>query len=464
MPNDTTTQWELVLDQLRQTIDKTSFGNWFSNTKQIGLTKETIQIGVPSDYFAKWLTDHYLDKIQDAMQSIPEMSGLRLEFVPCSDLVISTPQPHANVTAAKNTPSMPQQTAFPFCRPTFGFDNYVKHGGNNAAVTIANLIATSKPGTVFPVFSIIGPPGSGKTTLMGCIKRLMKELQNGEFKYSTFPAVDFLNTFCAKFKKPNPDMGDLHQLNNYDLVCIDDLQSVDGPNKAKTQEELFSIIKHLTERPGPKGQVVITMDRPPNKLQLCGEWMHSLLESGFVATITPPDITGRKALLQAKCNNGWTGRVSDDAIELIARNVTDGDARRLNGVLGQAMALSLVGNHPVVTTELVQEAIRQREGIMVAQTITPDAIMDGVAAFFNIGSKDLVGRSREQRYVSPRHIAIYLCLKYTDISRKELAKRLRRDQSTITISLSVIEGKITDDQSVATTVSKIKTKLGLPPI
>ncbi len=62
---------------------------------------------------------------------------------------------------------------------------------------------------------------------------------------------------------------------------------------------------------------------------------------------------------------------------------------------------------------------------------TPDEIIRAVAEHYRIHPSALSSSSRKQEHVKPRHVAAYLCYKYTDGTGDAIGRRLGTSRWTV---------------------------------
>ncbi|HOE65700.1 MAG TPA: DnaA N-terminal domain-containing protein, partial [Candidatus Hydrogenedentes bacterium] len=68
MVSDKHNPWELAQTRLQERLDEHSYKNWFSQTRFVSYDNGSLTIGVPSQFFADWLRDHYIEAISDCMR------------------------------------------------------------------------------------------------------------------------------------------------------------------------------------------------------------------------------------------------------------------------------------------------------------------------------------------------------------------------------------------------------------
>ncbi|MCL2518500.1 MAG: chromosomal replication initiator protein DnaA, partial [Oscillospiraceae bacterium] len=69
-------------------------------------------------------------------------------------------------------------------------------------------------------------------------------------------------------------------------------------------------------------------------------------------------------------------------------------------------------------------------------------ILDKVSTKYGITEDDLKGKKRNKEIVNPRHIAVFITRKLTDLSLPAIAKIFDRDHTTVMASLKNIEDEL----------------------
>ncbi len=87
-------------------------------------------------------------------------------------------------------------------------------------------------------------------------------------------------------------------------------------------------------------------------------------------------------------------------------------------------------------------------------------IRNMVAEHYGLTIEEIIGHNRHQRYVRPRHIAIFLMMKCTGMSSPRIGNLLGgRDHSTILVAEQRLRAKIAADPQLAAEIAELTAKV-----
>lgn len=389
--------WETAQAHLRRCLDDYSFKNWFSQTAFGGLENGVFRVNVPSQFFANWLQEHYLDAVCDALRRVvPEFSEVR--FVPTSESQQAAMKASIQHTQPAKAKTGRVRQAFSGFNPRYTFDRFVIGSGNRFAHAAAKAVHET-PGRAYNPLFLYGATGLGKTHLMQAIGQGILANHPGlsvvfisseEFTNQLIQSIADKNTqrFRAKYRK-------------VDVLLIDDIHFISG--KEATQEDFFHTFNTLFDA---HKQIVLSSDRSPKEIQGVEERLVSRFEWGLVTDIQPPDLETRIAILQNKARDeGIT--VQPDVLRYIATYVLS-NIRELEGALTTVLAYSRLTGEKV-SMPLVETVLRDLVGADKIRPVTIEQVQRAVAEHYDVRIADLRGRSRQRQIVQPRQIAMYLC-------------------------------------------------------
>ncbi len=401
MPFDDMNPWDLAQGYLREVLDEHSYKNWFSQTRFQSFADGQLIVGVPSQFFADWLRDHYLDAIGESVRRvIPDFREVR--FVPVSPGAIrSEPAVVAEVAKSQGSPRAriaDSALASNGFNPRYIFSRFVVGAGNRFAHAAAKAVAESPARAYNPLF-LYGGTGLGKTHLMQAIGHEALErdrnanvvfISSEHFTNQLIESIAKKSTqrFRAKYRKA-------------DILLIDDIHFIAG--KEATQEEFFHTFNALFER---HKQIVVSSDRSPKELEGIEERLISRFGWGLVTDIQAPDIETRIAILQSKAADENV-IVPPEVLKSIAMHITT-NIRELEGALITILAYSKLTERKI-SMPMVEEVLRDLIGAEKIRPITIEAVQRAVAEYFDVRIADLCGRNRQRMVAFPRQVAMYLC-------------------------------------------------------
>jgi chromosomal replication initiator protein len=206
------------------------------------------------------------------------------------------------------------------------------------------------------------------------------------------------------------------------LLMIDDIQFI--ASKERTQEEFFHTFNAIH---GGGGQIVLTSDRTPKAIPTLEDRLRSRFEMGLIADVQPPDLETRIAILASKMSG--RGRVPSEVLEFIAHKVQS-NIRELEGSLNRVMAYANLHQREL-SVELAAQALQD----LVAPPRTshgPESILAAVARYYGVELAELRGRARNQKIVTPRHLAMYLLREDARLSLPQIGALLGgRDHTSV---------------------------------
>jgi chromosomal replication initiator protein len=169
--------------------------------------------------------------------------------------------------------------------------------------------------------------------------------------------------------------------------------------------------------------------------------LRSRFEWGLIVDIQPPDYETRLAILQSKAKQKGVS-LHQDVLELIARD-TQSNIRVLEGSLNRVVAYAklLRVAATVETARKALEDVASKE--YSGGEITPESIIQAVAASFHLAGKELSGKRRDKDTALARRLAMYLIRRETNFSLAQIGQALgRRDAASVTAACRQISSNI----------------------
>jgi chromosomal replication initiator protein len=323
-----------------------------------------------------------------------------------------------------------------FLRRDFTFDYFVVGASNDFAYSASLSLASRKEHQQNALF-LLSKTGMGKSHLSQAIgHHVLSEYPDERVYYVT--AEDFSNEMVQAFRRDSISKFKGKYRDKCDVLLLEDVHYLSG--KERTQVELALTLDSLFEA---GKRIIFSSCYLPGDIPKLNDKLRSRLSGSLISNIEPPNFRTRVRILQKKANiNRY--QIPDDVMNYLAGELTD-DVRQLeSGLNGVAAKSSLLGV-PIdlnLTDSVVKNMVRQRK------KITIDLIKKLVCKYYNCSIKDMVSRSRKQRLVRPRQMAIYLSRRYTDAPLQSIGKAFNRYHATALHSIHCIERGLKENSSI----------------
>ncbi len=415
--------WQAVLGEIEIGLSRVNFITWFKDTFISSFENNKVVIGVPSEFVKKWLENKFYKIIKASLEKI---TGEKINEI-YYQVEFRKTEPNKNISASKEIKIEKEEVVRPVEAPTinrFGlnakylFDNFIVGKANELAHAACRAVINN-PGKVYNPLFIYGGVGLGKTHLLQAVGNELSRFTN-KILYTT--SENFTNNYVQAVKTgQGKDFKSLYR--NVDLLLVDDVQFMGG--KDGTQEEFFHTFNELHQ--GNK-QIVMTSDRPPKSIPAIENRLISRFESGMVVDVGKPDIETKMAILEKKAVE--RGYLFDREILVYVANNIQNNIRELEGALNKIVAYHEF-NNAAPSVKSVKEILSDLTLESRSKSISPKDIIDIVAKFYNLSSKEIVSNSRKKELVTPRQIAIYLIREELNTSYPTIGNELGgRDHTT----------------------------------
>jgi len=424
--------WEDVRRRLRAAVPESTYKIWLEPLRPLGAQDGALYLTAP-DGIRTWVERRYASLLREALAD----GG--------GDLV--------DVRFAEPGEAAPQATegARVDLNPNYSFERFVIGEGNRLAHA-AGLAVAEAPSEAYNPLFLHGPPGLGKTHLLGAIANYLRVNAPGlSVRYTT--AESFTNEFVVALRNSGADEFKA-RYRDLDVLLVDDVQFLQG--KQHTEEEFFHTFNALYES---GSQLVLSADRLPSELSTLASRLRDRFEWGLTIPVDPPDLPTRLTVLRRLAREAGLEPADGDALYELARRV-DANVRRLHGALTRVIAHASLTAKPL-TAELIDELIPHRAG--PSQPSTVEQIQQQVAEAFGISRAELVGSSRAATPLRARQVAILLTRETTDLSLPQIGRLYGgRDHSTVLNALRRAEDSLGQDDELARRVATLRDAIHSP--
>jgi chromosomal replication initiator protein len=426
--------WEEVQTPLRAAVPESTFKIWLEPLRPVGAQGTTLYLAAPEG-IQTWVERRYSSLLSEALDTASS---------PFTEIAFAD--------AGDNAPSEPDRTPAVELNPNYTFERFVIGEGNRVAHAAALAVAETPSEAYNPLF-LHGPPGLGKTHLLGAIANYLRANAPGlSVRYTT--AEGFTNEFVGALRSSGAERFK-NRYRDLDVLLVDDIQFLQG--KQHTEEEFFHTFNALYEG---GSQLVLSADRLPSELSTLEARLRDRFEWGLTIPVEAPDLATRLTVLRRLAGEAGLGADDHDALSELAKRI-DANVRRLHGALTKVIAHASLTAKPL-SPELIAELIPSRS--QPSGPTTVEEIQQQVAAAFGISRAELVGASRAATPLRARQVAILLTREATDLSLPQIGRLYGgRDHSTILNSLRRVESTLSADADLARQVGELRSSIHSPP-
>ena len=438
--------WALIQLELKNKLGTDIYDSWIRKINLVEEFNNYILLSVPTRFIRDWITSRYLDQILQTLKK-HKSEIIRIEF----KIVEITEQKSIN---QKKTPdsvkvSFIKDSNVQYNRidPNKRFENFLVGSSNKIAFEASKKV-TENISYYNPLY-IYGGVGLGKTHLLNSIGHEM----NKNNKVMFISAERFMYQFVKSIKL-NDMVKFKEYFRNTDVLLIDDIQFMNG--KEAMQEEFFHTFNALFDK---GSRIVVSADRPPNKLARIQERIKSRFSGGLVVDIQKPEYALRKKIIDHKTNelislHSDKLNVSEEIQNFISSKITT-NIRELVGAINRVVSFSRIYNKlPSLpeTKVILKDLLNLREN-----NVSIDLIQTIVCKFFKISKNEMLSSRRSRYLVRPRQTAIYLTKTLTSKSLPEIGRDFsNRDHTTIIHSVKTIEELKNKDLEMNENINKLK--------
>jgi chromosomal replication initiator protein len=428
-----------VLNELKKEISQLEYDRYVKNlvydTKN---SKSNLAyFNAPNMIIAKWVKTKYANKLQHLFEL---QNSIKPQIQICVGKIkntkkMQTPQP-SDKSTSKST----------FLNPSLTFDSFIVGDSNQFAYTTAKSVA-EKPGQLYNPLFIYGGVGLGKTHLLQAIGNHHIDLGH-KVIYTTLE--QFMNSFTSHLRSQTMDRF-REKFRECDLLLIDDIQFLSG--KQQTQDEFFHTFNELHNA---NKQIVLTADRPPNKIAGLVDRLKSRFEWGLMADIQPPGLETKIAIIQKKCELDGI-KLNNEIINYIATNMGD-NIREIEGTIIKLNAMASMLNQDI-TIDFAQNAIKDQIKEK-KESITIDDIVKIVSRELNVKPSDIKSKKRTKSVVDARRTSIYLARNLTQSTMPQIAMYFgMKDHTAISHSMKKINEIIENDENFKLLLEELSNKI-----
>ena len=447
--------WNLVQSEMKIKFGNEIYESWLKKIEFIDEFKNYVLISVSTRFIRDWITSRYLDQILQILKEYKK-EIIRIEFV-INDNNFIKENSEKNENNKKNNlnnhnVSFIKDSFLQYNRidPNKNFDNFVTGYSNKLAFEASKKV--SQDVAHYNPLYLYGGVGMGKTHLLNAIGLNLKDKN----KIMFISAERFMYQFVKSIKS-NEMVKFKDYFRNTDVLLIDDIQFMNG--KEAMQEEFFHTFNALIEK---GSQIIISADRPPNKLLRIQDRIKSRFSGGLVVDIQNTDYELRYNIIKSKVEElklFYSNQITiNDEIQKFISTEIRTSIRELVGSLNRIVSFSRI--YSKVPT-LAEVRIILKDLLNLSENkVTIDSIQTIVCKFFKISKNEMLSPRRSRYLVRPRQTAIYLAKMLTSKSLPEIGRSFsNRDHTTVIHSVKTIEQLRKTDNELNVNIDTLKNKI-----
>ena len=440
--------WEIIQKELRNQFGNEIYESWLKKIVFEEKFTNHILVSVSTRFIRDWIVSRYLDQILGIIKKFNK-EIIRVEF-----------KIENKVDFNKNDNQINANTKISFIKDSFlqynridqnkSFENFVIGESNKLAFEAAKKV--SEKIAHYNPFYLYAGVGMGKTHLLNAIGLKLKK----DKKVTFISAERFMYQFVKSIKS-NEMVKFKENFRNSDVLIIDDIQFMNG--KEAMQEEFFHTFNALIDK---DSQVILSADRPPNKLVKIQERIKSRFSGGLVVDIQSPEHELRLKILKTKVDDlnilyNEKLKLSSDILNFISSEIRN-SIRELVGALNRVASFARIYDRVPNINEV---KIILKDLLNINETkITIDNIQTLVCKYFKISKNEMLSSRRSRYLVRPRQVAIYLSKILTTKSLPEIGREFsNRDHTTVIHSVKTIEKLKSDNTEISNGISYLKNQI-----
>ena len=447
--------WQNIKKELRDKLGNDIFESWINKIELVEEFHNYILFSVSTRFIRDWIVSRYLDQI---LQTIKEYKKdlVRIEFtiknIKETEISETNNSSKNSFETNNDNVSFIKDSYLQYNRidPNKNFENFITGGSNKLAFEASKKV--SKDIAHYNPLYLYGGVGMGKTHLLNAIGLQLKEKNKVMF----ISAERFMYQFVKSIKS-NEMVKFKEYFRNTDILLIDDIQFMNG--KEAMQEEFFHTFNALLDK---NSQIIISADRPPNKLTRIQERIKSRFSGGLVVDIQNPDYELRYKIIKSKTEElklSYSNQVviSEEIQKFLSTEIKT-SIRELVGALNRIVSFTRIYNKVPSLSEV--KIVLKDLLNLTENKVNIDTIQTIVCKFYKISKNEMLSPRRSRYLVRPRQTAIYLAKMLTSKSLPEIGRSFsNRDHTTVIHSVKTIERLRKEDSELNINIDSLKNKI-----
>jgi chromosomal replication initiator protein len=450
--------WEEFLASQEKDLGADTVKKWLRSLKILRFDACNLYLEAGDSFQALWFEEHVRSRLQGKFLNKNNKKikvHLSVSSTPVPTEPSRAPAPKKEAETSSSTPLQPFSLRFDELDPHLTFESFLPSESNRLAHEILLKLVenpSEQAATFNPVF-LYGASGVGKThLLMAAAHRLRQKGLTAIYARAETFTDHVIRAIRAGemqvFRKA---------YRNADVLLIDDVQVFS--RKGATQEELFHTFNtlHVEGRP-----LILSANCAPGELTFIEPRLISRFEWGIVLPLesSPRDLL--KSMLAQRAQM-LKFPIREEVIQFLVNAFTSNTK-----AVYRALEALILRNHLNLSQARPSQnalSLDEAKGYVAdllheekRSILTPEKIVETVALFYGIQSRDVLGKSQKREASLPRQIAMFLCRTQLALPFVKIGDIFSRDHSTVMTSIRQIQNGIADKQGELSAILNSLTK------
>jgi chromosomal replication initiator protein len=415
--------WETVKDVIKDQLPSATFDLWIEPLQAEAGAGGELVLSCPNPFALRWVQAHYLKLIQQSLTLAADGS------LPVHLKLLTAPERTPRPLLQSSQPVLPllEKPRPPHgLNGAFTFDRFVVGASNRLAFQASQALARNDTFYNRVLFLTSGT-GLGKSHLSQAMGNFITTSARKRILYLS--AENFANEMVHALKNGQMQTFKERFRQDCDVLLLEEVQFLSG--KDKIQAEVCYTLDTLMDQ---NKRLVFTSCYLPGEISHLSQELRSRLTSGIITPIGEPDFPTRVDILSNKAAARGV-QISAKILEYLAEYVT-GDVRRLESALDCLVARATLLHEPFSLAQ-AQEVLQDLKA--VDSRLSIPQIQKIVADYYGVSLPELLGRSRQKRFVRARQMALHFARLYTEKTMVQLGRLFQRSHGSVVHSLQTLE-------------------------
>lgn len=425
--------WTQFLSQLEAELGSETVEKWLKNLKIQRFDACNLYLEAQNSFQVLWFEEHIRSRALKLVNA--NNKQIKIHLTPSLELAHKQGK-GGKSKKEKELPAQKFELSFDSLDPLASMEYFVVTEENLLVTKVIEEIVCSPKSNIYNPFYLYGSSGSGKTHLLMSITHRLR--QKG-LNVIYVRAETFTDHVVSAIRASEMELF-RETYRHADLLIVDDIHIFS--RKSATQEEFFHTFNalHVIGK-----QLILSANCSPQELNHIEPRLISRFEWGLVLPLLPLETDQMTKLLEIK-TKALNFPLSNGMMQFLLQTFFNPKAL-VKALEALVLRLHLDDKNPLsgLTTTAAKVLLADLITAEKNSALTPQKIIQEVAAHFDLRNEDLLGKSQTREYVHPRQIAMHLCRSKLKMPFMRIGELFSRDHSTVISAVKQIQ-KLLDQE------------------